>query len=55
MGLTVLEIELGSPATPEGTERVESLIDSGTIYSVVHTPILGRLGTKSLPMILAKK
>jgi clan AA aspartic protease len=44
MGLTALEIEVGNPATPEVTEKVEFLIDSGAIYSVVPTPILRKLG-----------
>ncbi|MBI4690702.1 MAG: aspartyl protease family protein [Nitrospirae bacterium] len=48
MGLTVLEIEVGNPANPEITEKVEFLIDSGAIYSVVPTPILERLGIKPL-------
>jgi len=48
MGLTVLEIEVGNPSNPEVTEKVEFLIDSGTIYSVVPTPILERLGIKPL-------
>lgn len=48
MGLTVLEIEVGNPAKPEVTERIEFLIDSGAIYSVVPTPILERLGVRPL-------
>jgi len=48
MGLTVLEIEVGNPAKPDVTEKVEFLIDSGAIYSVVPTPILERLGIKPL-------
>jgi clan AA aspartic protease len=48
MGLTVLEIEVGNPANPEITEKVEFLIDSGAIYSVVPTPLLQRLGIKPL-------
>ncbi len=44
MGLTVLEIEVGNPATPHITEKVEFLVDSGAIYSVVAVPILERLG-----------
>ncbi len=48
MGLTVLEIEVGNPANPEVTEKIEFLIDSGAIYSVVPTPILERLGIRSL-------
>ena len=34
MGLTVLEIEVGNPANPEVTEKVEFLIDSGAVYIV---------------------
>lgn len=48
MGLTVLEIEVGNPANPEATEKIEFLIDSGAIYSVVPTPILERLGIRPL-------
>ncbi len=48
MGLTVLEIEVGNPAIPEVTEKIEFLIDSGAIYSVVPTPILERLGIRPL-------
>jgi clan AA aspartic protease len=48
MGLTVLEIEVGNPASPEITEKVEFLIDSGAIYSVVPTPILEKLGIRPL-------
>jgi clan AA aspartic protease len=48
MGLTVLEIEVGNPANPEVTERVEFLVDSGAIYSVVPTKILEKLGIKPL-------
>ena len=44
VGLTVLEVEVGNPARPETTERVEFLIDSGAIYSVVPREILDRLG-----------
>jgi len=48
MGLTVLEVEVGNPANPEVTEKVDFLIDSGAIYSVVPTPILERLGIKPI-------
>ena len=44
MGLTVLQIEVGNPANPEVTEKVEFLVDSGAIYSVVPAPILAKLG-----------
>jgi clan AA aspartic protease len=48
MGLTVLEIEVGNPANPEVTEKVDLLIDSGAIYSVVPIPILEELDIKPL-------
>lgn len=48
MGLTVLELEVGNPANPQVTEKVEFLIDSGTIYSLVPTPVLERLGIQPL-------
>ena len=48
MGLTTLEIEVGSPANPQTTEKVEFLIDSGAIYSVVPAPTLERLGIRPL-------
>jgi len=44
VGLTVLEVEVGNPAKPETTEKIEFLIDSGAIYSVVPTAVLERLG-----------
>jgi predicted aspartyl protease len=46
MGLAVLELEIGNPANPEITEKLEFLIDSGAIYPVVPIPILERLGIK---------
>lgn len=48
MGLTSLEIEVGNPANPDVTERVETLVDSGATYSVVPAPVLERLGIKPL-------
>lgn len=48
VGLTVLEVEVGNPARPETTEKVEFLIDSGAIYSVVPREILDRLGIRPL-------
>lgn len=48
MGLTVLDVEVGNPANPEVMEKVEFLIDSGAIYSVVPTPILEKLGIRPL-------
>lgn len=48
MGLTILEIEVGNPSIPNITEKVEFLIDSGAIYSVVPSEILDRLNIKPL-------
>ena len=48
MGLTVLEIEVGNPAAPDVTRKVEFLIDSGAVYSVVPKSILEGLNIKPL-------
>ena len=48
MGLTVLEIEVSSPATSDTAETVEFLIDSGAVYSVVPAEILEGLGMRPL-------
>ena len=48
--MTVLEVEVGNPANPDTTEKIEFLIDSGAIYSVVPTPVLERLGIQPLAM-----
>ena len=48
MGLTVLEVEVGNPAKPDITEKIEFLIDSGAIYSVVPAKILKKLGIKPI-------
>lgn len=48
MGLTALVVEVGNPASPEVGEKVEFLIDSGAIYSVVPTAILDKLGIQPL-------
>jgi predicted aspartyl protease len=48
MGLTTLEIEVGSPDEPQALEKVEFLSDSGAIYSVVPTLTLERLGIQPL-------
>ena len=48
MGMTVLPLEGGNPANPEVTERLDFLIDSGAVYSVVPAPTLERLGIRPL-------
>ena len=44
MGITFLELEVASPANPAASERLEFLVDSGAIYSVVPAVVLDRLG-----------
>jgi len=48
MGLSVLEIEIGNPAEPAVTKKLDFLIDSGAVYSVVPTPILESLNIRPL-------
>jgi len=48
MRLTILELEIGNPANPRITEKLDFLIDSGAIYSVVPIPVLERLGIQPL-------
>ncbi len=48
MGLTFLELEIANPANPAITEKLDFLIDSGAIYSVVPAPVLERLGIQPL-------
>lgn len=48
MGLIVLTIDVGNPATPDVTEPVEFLVDSGAIYSVVPSALLARLGIRPI-------
>ncbi|GIW52500.1 MAG: hypothetical protein KatS3mg081_1855 [Gemmatimonadales bacterium] len=48
MGLTHLALEVGNPAEPTRFTRVEFLVDSGAIYSVVPTPTLEELGIRPL-------
>ncbi len=48
MGLTVLTMEIGNPANPKILEKLDFLIDSGAVYSVVPAKILKKLGIKPL-------
>jgi predicted aspartyl protease len=48
MGLTTLSIEVGNPAKPGVTEKIQFLVDSGAVYSVVPAPVLKRLRIKPL-------
>jgi hypothetical protein len=48
MGLTVTETADGNPATPEVTEKLEFLVDSGATDSGAPTPTPGKRGIKAL-------
>ena len=48
MGLTYLEVEVGNPANPQRMEKVDFLIDSGAVYSVVPSIVLGRLSIEPI-------
>ncbi len=48
MGLNVLDVEVGNPANPDVTRKLEFLIDSGAVYSVVPTEVLEELGIQPI-------
>jgi len=48
VGLTVLEVEVGNPSKPAITEKIEFLVDSGAIYSVVPARVLKKLRIRPL-------
>lgn len=48
MGTTVLPVEVGNPADPDVTERLDFLIDSGATHSVVPSAVLERLQIRPL-------
>ncbi len=44
MGMTYVTMQVANPATPNDTESLDFLVDSGANYSVVPSGILDRLG-----------
>jgi predicted aspartyl protease len=46
MGLTVIDVEVASPARPRRRRTIEFLVDSGAIYSVVPAKVLRGLGIR---------
>ena len=48
MGVTTLVVEIANPARPEVRQRLEFMVDSGAVYSVVPAPVLRRLKIRSL-------
>jgi predicted aspartyl protease len=43
MGMTYLEIEIGNPANPSNTRKLDFLVDSGAIYTVAPSTVLAEL------------
>jgi len=48
MGITYIELEVANVARPKKTERLQFLVDSGAVYSVVPARVLRRLGIKPI-------
>jgi predicted aspartyl protease len=48
MGITTLSVEVGNPARPAKTVKLEFLVDSGAVYSIVPARTLRKLGIKPL-------
>lgn len=46
MGLTHLELDVANPSRPRRSVRIEFLVDSGAVYSVVPAAVLRRLGVR---------
>ena len=48
MGVTVLAVDVANVSSPDVTERLEFIVGSGAVYSVVPAPVLERLGILAL-------
>jgi predicted aspartyl protease len=48
MGITYVELEVANVARPRVSEKLEFMVDSGAVYSVVPKAVLRRLGIKPL-------
>ena len=48
VGLTYLQVDVAGPATPDDSEPVDFLVDSGAVHSVVPASVLDRLGISHL-------
>ena len=48
MGLTVIDVDVANPSDPTTVAKVEFLVDSGAIYSVVPRDVLDRLGIRPI-------
>jgi clan AA aspartic protease len=47
VGITRVELEIANIATPAKKEKLEFLVDSGAIFSVVPAAVLRKLGIKA--------
>ena len=48
MGVTTLSIEVANSSDLTVTERLDFIVDSGAVYSVVPRPVLSRLGIRPI-------
>lgn len=46
MGITEIQIEIANPKIPSKKEKLQFLVDSGAVYSVVPEKVLRKLGVK---------
>ena len=44
MGFTYVRVNVASPGTPDRSEEIELLVDTGAMLSVIPRPLLERLG-----------
>lgn len=48
MGITYVELEVANVAAPTKGEKLQFLVDSGAVYSVVPARVLRRLGIRPI-------
>ncbi len=48
MGITYIELEVANLSAPKRAERLEFLVDSGAVYSVVPSAVLRKLKIKPI-------
>ncbi len=48
MGITYIDLEIANVAAPKKFEKLQFLVDSGAVYSVVPARVLRRLGIKAV-------
>jgi clan AA aspartic protease len=48
VAITYVELEVANPAAPDGAERVELLVDSGALNTVIPADVLEGLGIRPL-------